>query len=712
MTQHPTTFDPNTIPAASPIGQWSGGSVIKIALSPAFAQDGIALAATLAGLFRSQDGGHTWQLSMTGLGEPTLTTVCIADGRSALDAPGPVAFVGTESGRLYRSSDLGQSWEECPSWAGLGVLTDLATAPDFGAQPYLFAATIEGAFRSLDGGNNWESCTFGLLDDEILCMATAPDFEETELVWCGTGGGGFYRSRNAAKAWREAGWGLPDSAIQALAVSPNFAVDRTLYAGLEEGGLYCSTDGGENWTIVGRATEPLPGAVNTLALLPSPDPMADTTGEAHPTILAGTNWGVFWSIDGGDHWEAAIGGDFIALDFASADDGTVIAGSLSDGLFFSPDAGKSWTQVAASPAAHAPPLIAAPTPSRLFALDHDGVLAQSLDGGASWSPPPGETAEGQIADMAIFALGAGLDKDGTAAIFAAGEAGLLSGSGPIDSPTIEWTPLAPPTAHTGATSPAPAAPLVTVSPSYDREPALLWGHYSGDLHLSVDGGQSWELTARPWGRDMTLSVTMSPDFADDRRMVAVSGKQASSGHFAMSIWQTENAGQSWTELASLETETPAMLVALPAADAESSIVLATRNRLIRIFTPSAAREIPGEIAGEMAGEMQVHQTLFEEDARVTALCISPDFSHDRTLFAGVESIVQISRDAGVTWEPLAAVPHAMAIVHLSAHASHHGFSQGSGDSRPTNLCAVTLGGAIWSIPTVAAPKSISDTTTG
>lgn len=670
------------------VGAWRGGSVIKVALSPDFTEDGIALAATLAGLFRSQDHGQSWQLSMDGMNEPTLTTVLIAGKVSTPDSPasessaaesstaegdhlpieGPIAYAGTESGRLYRSYDLGQSWQECATWAGLGVLTDLAAAPNFNQQPYLFAATIQGAFRSLDAGETWESCTFGLLDDEVLCMVCAPDFAQSQLVWCGTGGGGFYRSRNAARAWREAGLGLPDSAIQALAVSPNFAADRTLYAGMEDGGLYRSADGGENWMVVGRATEPLPGAVNSLALTADIEPSESPSS----IILAGTNWGVFWSEDGGEQWETAAGGDFIALHFAVGEQRQVIAGALSDGLSVSADGGKSWSPVTSTPAAHAPPLIAAPTPKRLFALDHDGVMAQSIDSGANWSPPPGEAAEGLIAHMAIFSLGAGRTNTGEITVFAAGENHLLRGTAEETESEIQWTTLAPPVAEMAS------APLVVVSPTYVQEPALLWGHYSGDMHLSTDGGENWTLTARPWSGEMTLSITMGPNFVEDRRMVAIAGRQAESGHFRMSIWQTHDAAQSWTELASLETETPAMLAALPAGDPAASIFLATRNRLIRLFTPVQA--------ANAEADLEVHQTIFDEDQRVTALAVSPHYAEDQTVFAGIDGCIQFSRDGGVTWDLLAQMPNHVAIVAIVPH------------DPKTGLQIVTLGGQVWRCP--------------
>ena len=40
------------------------------------------------------------------------------------------------------------------------------------------------------------------------------------------------------------------------------------------------------------------------------------------------------------------------------------------------------------------------------------------------------------------------------------------------------------------------------------------------------------------------------------------------------------------------------------------------------------------------------------DLRVLALAVSPDFSHDETVFAGVETGIYISKSGGRSWRPL------------------------------------------------------------
>ena len=40
------------------------------------------------------------------------------------------------------------------------------------------------------------------------------------------------------------------------------------------------------------------------------------------------------------------------------------------------------------------------------------------------------------------------------------------------------------------------------------------------------------------------------------------------------------------------------------------------------------------------------------DLRVLALAVSPDFSHDETVFAGTETGIYVSKSGGRSWRPL------------------------------------------------------------
>src|SRR5260370_42378772 len=83
--------------------------VYALSASTLFAQDGICFAACQSGLYRSVDGGDTWQQALESLelDEPlTITAVAVSPASISLRT----VFAGTRGGVL-RSSDGGTNWQ-------------------------------------------------------------------------------------------------------------------------------------------------------------------------------------------------------------------------------------------------------------------------------------------------------------------------------------------------------------------------------------------------------------------------------------------------------------------------------------------------------------------------------------------------------------------------------------------------------------------------
>jgi photosystem II stability/assembly factor-like uncharacterized protein len=147
---------------------WLSGPVATLAASGK--QPGLMLAATPMAFFRSRDGGLTWTAVSRGLG---------ADTHSLAVLPGNdrVVFASTGAG-LYRSTDQGQTWTRCASGIPFSDITGLATHPD-GRTIYASDFTWGGVFRSQDAGLTWERLpTDGLVTDRVWTVGldpTAPD---------------------------------------------------------------------------------------------------------------------------------------------------------------------------------------------------------------------------------------------------------------------------------------------------------------------------------------------------------------------------------------------------------------------------------------------------------------------------------------------------------------------------------------------------------
>ncbi|MCU0513513.1 MAG: hypothetical protein MUE40_13205 [Anaerolineae bacterium] len=204
------------------------------------------------GLYRSPDGGRTWEDALAGLERPPGLAV------TAIGLAGAQLFAATR-GAVLRSEDDGHTWQV----VGLAappppLVSALALSPDFARDGVLLAATAEdGVFVSSDRGQSWLAWNFGLLDTNVYSLALSPGFARDARVLIGTESG-IFSSTSGGRSWQETAF--PLSAAPVLSVCA--AGGGRWYAGTEEHGLFQSVDDGHTWQ-----PRPLPGpltAINSL----------------------------------------------------------------------------------------------------------------------------------------------------------------------------------------------------------------------------------------------------------------------------------------------------------------------------------------------------------------------------------------------------------------------------------------------------------------
>ena len=265
--------------------------------SPIFAQDGICFAARVSGLYRSRDGGETWESAYDSLDlSAPLPTMAIAISPDF--ASDRTVFAGVPGG-ILRSFDGGETWDIVQLPSPPPVVSTLAISPDYIRDGILLAGTVEdGVFSSSNRGGHWVAWNFGLLDLNIICMAISPDFAQDETLFVGTDSG-IFRSTNGGRAWREVDFPLELAPVLSLALSPGYIDDGILYAGTESHGLFISDDRGSLWRRLGSNV--IVDAVNDILLSPDfPEKAHILTIQADKLLL---------SSDGGKSWIERRSGD-------------------------------------------------------------------------------------------------------------------------------------------------------------------------------------------------------------------------------------------------------------------------------------------------------------------------------------------------------------------------------------------------------------------
>jgi photosystem II stability/assembly factor-like uncharacterized protein len=229
-------------------------------------QEGIILAGTTEGIFRSDDLGRTWHMASTSLTEARVRWLAHHP-----DGSGRV-LAGTEPAAIFLSQDGGETWTERPEVAALrdehgwylpyspeaGCVRGFAFA--FDGQRIYAAVEVGGLLRSDDGGETWHLApgstgktdrqTEGFIHPDVHSVVVHP--WSPDLVFAPTGGG-LFRSKDGGEIWEHlyrcycrAVWSDPAEAKH-LVFGPADSVDRN-------GRIERSYDGGGTWQ---RASEGL-----------------------------------------------------------------------------------------------------------------------------------------------------------------------------------------------------------------------------------------------------------------------------------------------------------------------------------------------------------------------------------------------------------------------------------------------------------------------
>jgi photosystem II stability/assembly factor-like uncharacterized protein len=330
-------------------GAWPPGAGLVLGFGVLVADHqnaGTVYALTAGGLFRSVDGGATWNVYF----RPRAATVSslVMDPLNS----------GTLYAGGYKSTDAGMTW--APLGTGNVALAIDPQSPWnlYGGSGYddCDGSTVSGISRSVDGGGTWTD-----IRSQAGCVsAMAVDPLSPSTIYAADGR--IFKSTDAGGTWGTLNSGLPNRGVNALAVDPLHA--GTLYAA--GSGVFKSTDGGTSWSASG-----LTDGTYALAI----DPTVTST------LYAGTAVNLFKSTDGGANWQSLLPStptNIYAVLINPRNTSIVYAGT-DTGVIQSTDGGESWASIPGGPVNVRLLGLDPQTPGTIYAGGPAGLFAISLD---------------------------------------------------------------------------------------------------------------------------------------------------------------------------------------------------------------------------------------------------------------------------------------------------------------------------------------------
>ena len=154
-----------------------------------------------------------------------------------------VAYTAT-SGGVYRTEDGGLSWQNC-LYLNAGGAKAFSVAIDPENSNIIYTATDKGLYKSKDNGRSWNRIFTGRGSAKSINCVTI-DESNVDVVYAGTQSG-LFRSMNRGKSWLKAEGLLSKLNVYQILVHP--AKNSLIYS-VTDRGLFKSEDGGVVWEAV------------------------------------------------------------------------------------------------------------------------------------------------------------------------------------------------------------------------------------------------------------------------------------------------------------------------------------------------------------------------------------------------------------------------------------------------------------------------------
>ncbi|MHC4639178.1 MAG: WD40/YVTN/BNR-like repeat-containing protein [Planctomycetota bacterium] len=333
------------------------------------------------GIYKSEDGLETWDL--IGPFWETISAIAVDPLDPCVLYAGAGEADPQSTGKIFKSTDGGETWEEKVSGWMNGVEAFLID-PDNSDHVYAGAYGTYGFWKSTNKGENWAKSKISSGDpNQVYALAMTPAGSSPDAIYA-IDGYEVYKSTDSGDNWVELA-NAPSNPLT-IAVDPNNP--NVIYSGNRyfQGRFYKSTDAGDTWSVKDSGI-PQGGRPSSIVI--------DLRNSALYVGLP--EGAVFKSTDGADNWSFSSQGMTGSIDIADlalhpASSNTLLAAVKGDGhcLAKTTTGGSSWEYLSNSPTHLGAVAVYPQNPQIIWAGDglHFALgfyVYKSTDGGQSWT---------------------------------------------------------------------------------------------------------------------------------------------------------------------------------------------------------------------------------------------------------------------------------------------------------------------------------------